>query len=86
MRVVTERMKGRRVDTLDGIKIFADDGWAQILPDPAEPVVHVFAEGRTEKDARRLEDEFSALVEGIIADGGDDGGRPPGASKPSSGG
>ncbi len=72
MRVVTERMKGRRVDTLDGIKVFADDGWAQILPDPAEPVVHVFSEGKTEKDARRLEDEFSALVEAVIGNGAEE--------------
>ncbi len=71
MRVVSERMKGRRVDTLDGIKVFSEEGWAQILPDPAEPVVHVFAEGRTEHDARRLEDEFSVLVEAIISDGDD---------------
>jgi mannose-1-phosphate guanylyltransferase / phosphomannomutase len=71
MRVLTERMKGRKVDTLDGIKVFDDGGWAQVLPDPAEPIVHVFAEGKTAADGVRLEDEFIALVEGIIA--ADDG-------------
>jgi mannose-1-phosphate guanylyltransferase/phosphomannomutase len=67
MRVLTERMKGRRVDMLDGIKIWEDGGWAQVLPDPAEPVVHVYAEGDTPADAERLGNEYSALVEEIIA-------------------
>ncbi len=71
MRVLSERMKGRKTDTLDGIKVFDDGGWAQVLPDPAEPVVHVYVEGETEKETRRLEKEFSGLVEEIIA--ADDG-------------
>jgi mannose-1-phosphate guanylyltransferase/phosphomannomutase len=75
MRVLTERMKGRRVDTLDGLKIFTDDGWAQILPDPGEPVVHVYAEAPTEEGAKALEEEFSSLVEGIIASDSDEAGQ-----------
>ena len=73
MRVLSERMKGREVDLLDGIKVFEERGWAQVLPDPSEPLVHVYAEGETHEDAARLEDEFTALVEQIIsaADGGD---------------
>ena len=67
MRVLTERMKGKDVDLLDGIKVFEDRGWAQVLPDPAEPLVHVFAESRTAEDAASLEDEFTELVEEIIA-------------------
>jgi mannose-1-phosphate guanylyltransferase / phosphomannomutase len=66
MRVLTERMKGRKVDTLDGLKVFTDTGWAQVLPDPAEPLVHVFAEGKTEEEATRLQDEFASLVEAVI--------------------
>jgi mannose-1-phosphate guanylyltransferase / phosphomannomutase len=66
MRVLSERMKGRDVETLDGIRIRDERGWAQVLPDPAEPVVHVFAEGRTEDEARRLEAEVAQLVEAII--------------------
>jgi mannose-1-phosphate guanylyltransferase / phosphomannomutase len=67
MRVVTERFKGKKVDTLDGIKVFEERGWAQILPDPDEPLVHVYAEGKTAEDAASLEDEFLALVEEVVA-------------------
>jgi mannose-1-phosphate guanylyltransferase/phosphomannomutase len=68
MRVLTERTKERETDTLDGLKVFVDGGWAQVLPDSAEPVVHVYAEGKTEDDTRRLEEEFTLLVESIIQD------------------
>jgi mannose-1-phosphate guanylyltransferase / phosphomannomutase len=67
MRVLTERMKGKKVDTLDGIKVFEERGWAQVLPDPDEPLVHVYAEGKTPDDAAALEDEFLQLVEEIVA-------------------
>jgi len=67
MRVVTERMKGRNVDVSDGIKVFEERGWAQVLPDPDEPLVHVYAEGRTEADGEALETEFLGLVEEVVA-------------------
>jgi mannose-1-phosphate guanylyltransferase/phosphomannomutase len=75
MRVLTERMKGREVDLLDGIKVFGDGGWAQVLPDPDEPVVHVYAEAETEEAAAKLGESFVALVEEAIASG-DDAGKP----------
>ena len=45
MRVLTERLKGRDLDLLDGIKVSDRRGWAQVLPDPDEPLVHIYAEG-----------------------------------------
>jgi mannose-1-phosphate guanylyltransferase/phosphomannomutase len=71
MRVVTERVKGKRVETLDGIKVFEERGWAQVLPDPDEPVVHVYAEGTTAADAASLEEDFLALVEEVVAADGE---------------
>jgi mannose-1-phosphate guanylyltransferase/phosphomannomutase len=74
MRLLTERMKGKKVDTLDGIKVFEKRGWAQVLPDPDEPLVHVYAEGKTADDAASLEEEFLALVEEIVGADGDGSG------------
>jgi mannose-1-phosphate guanylyltransferase/phosphomannomutase len=71
MRVLTERMKGKKVETLDGIKVFEKRGWAQVLPDPDEPLVHVYAEGKTPADGESLEAEFLALVEEVIGADGD---------------
>ncbi|MEO8290217.1 MAG: sugar phosphate nucleotidyltransferase [Gaiellaceae bacterium] len=73
MRVLTERMKGKKVDTLDGIKVFEKRGWAQVLPDPDEPLVHVYAEGNSPEDAASLEAEFMQLVEEVVASDDGDG-------------
>jgi mannose-1-phosphate guanylyltransferase/phosphomannomutase len=67
MRVLTERTKEKRTDLLDGIKIFEEHGWAQVVPDANEPLIHVYAEGDTNEEAERLERELRALVEDVIA-------------------
>jgi mannose-1-phosphate guanylyltransferase/phosphomannomutase len=67
MRVLNERMQGREVDLLDGIKIFDERGWVQVLPDPDEPLVHIYAEGETPQVSAELEQELRDLVEEIMA-------------------
>ena len=49
MRVLNEQLATRRLDLMDGIKVYDDRGWVQVLPDPDEPVVHLYAEGETEE-------------------------------------
>jgi mannose-1-phosphate guanylyltransferase / phosphomannomutase len=66
MRVLTERLRDRELNLLDGIKVFDERGWAQVLPDPDEPIVHIYAEGQTEEDSKALEAEYRGLVEGIM--------------------
>jgi mannose-1-phosphate guanylyltransferase/phosphomannomutase len=66
MRVLSERLKGRDLDLLDGIKVSDRRGWAQVLPDPDEPLVHIYAEGRDEQASNELESEFRALVEEVL--------------------
>jgi mannose-1-phosphate guanylyltransferase/phosphomannomutase len=66
MRVLNERLQGRQVDLLDGIKVFDDRGWAQVLPDADEPLLHLYAEGLTSDDSEALEAELQAMVEDIM--------------------
>jgi mannose-1-phosphate guanylyltransferase/phosphomannomutase len=65
MRVLNERFAGRNVDLTDGIKVFEDRGWAQVLPDPDEPVIHLYAEGDTTEASEELAAELRAIVEEI---------------------
>ena len=67
MRILTERTKGKKVETLDGIKVYESEGWVQVLPDPDEPVLHLYAEGGSEADTARLEEQFLSLVEEAVA-------------------
>src|SRR5690242_12629170 len=66
MRLLTERLRDRNVDLLDGIKVFDERGWAQLLPDPDEPLVHIYAEGATDEASAELEAELRGMVEGIM--------------------
>jgi len=66
MRMVTERLKDRDVDLTDGIKVFDERGWAQVLADPDEPLVHVYAEGRSAGESAELEGELRSLIEEVL--------------------
>ena len=66
MRVLNERFANANVDLLDGIKVFDERGWAQVLPDPDEPLVHIYAEGETPELSTELEEEFRLLVGEVI--------------------
>jgi len=66
MRVLSERLRDRELDLTDGIKVFEKRGWAQVLPDPDEPFVHIYAEGRTLEESEALEQELHGLVEEIM--------------------
>ena len=44
MRTLVERSQGRELVLVDGVKVIEDDGWALVLPDPEEPLTHVWAE------------------------------------------
>jgi mannose-1-phosphate guanylyltransferase/phosphomannomutase len=66
MRVLTERLKGFELDLTDGIKTFDDRGWAEVLPDPDEPLIHIYAEGATEEVSADLEAELHQLVEEVM--------------------
>lgn len=62
MRTVAERSKDRELVLVDGVKILHDDGWALVLPDPEEPLTHVWAEGPTEREARSLAQEYARRI------------------------
>jgi len=65
MRVLNERLSGRELDLTDGIKVFSHRGWAQVLPDPDEPLIHLYAEGETTEASGELASELREIVEEI---------------------
>jgi mannose-1-phosphate guanylyltransferase/phosphomannomutase len=67
MRQMIEATKGLEVDSTDGIKVFEDGGWAQVIPDPDEPVFHIYAEGATREESRALEAKYRAMLDGFVA-------------------
>jgi mannose-1-phosphate guanylyltransferase/phosphomannomutase len=66
MRLLNERFADRDVDVTDGIKVMDERGWVQVLPDPDEPIVHIYAEGDSEEGSLELEREIREVVEAIV--------------------
>ena len=57
-----------RTDTTDGIKVIFPDGrWVLVIPDPAQAVTHLWAEGIDTADSARLLETWGAMVTGVIS-------------------
>ena len=68
MRTMMERHLKDRVDLTDGVKVFVDDGWVLVAPDPDRPEYYVIASTTDAAHAGRLVDEYSALVRGVVSE------------------
>src|SRR5215470_16802728 len=65
MRTVVEAAGDRVIDTTDGVRVVepGDAGWVLVLPDPADAVTHLWAEGADADAAQTLLDEWAAVAE-----------------------
>jgi mannose-1-phosphate guanylyltransferase / phosphomannomutase len=64
MRTVVEAAGSREIDTTDGVRVIEPDGgWVLVLPDPAEAVTHLWAEGADADAAQDLLDQWAAVAE-----------------------
>ncbi len=66
MRKIIEETKNERMELLEGVKLFfSPQRWILIMPDPAEPVLHIAAEAEDQESAlalvRHYEDRIVAL-------------------------
>jgi mannose-1-phosphate guanylyltransferase/phosphomannomutase len=63
MRAVVEAAGDRIIDTTDGVRVVEPDGrWALVLPDPTEPVTHVWTEAADDAAASALMDRWVTVV------------------------
>jgi len=58
MRTLVERLGDRELLLVDGVKVADGDGWVLVLPDPEEPMMHVWAEGTSEAGARARAQQY----------------------------
>lgn len=66
MRSLVEHTKDREMVLVDGVKVMHDGGWALAVPDPEEPVTHVWAEAGSDTDARRLAQEYGRRIRQML--------------------
>ena len=65
IRSIMQENSSDTMETLEGVKIFKDDGWVLVLPDAERPVCKVISEGFTEEFAQELTDKFSKRIKDI---------------------
>jgi mannose-1-phosphate guanylyltransferase/phosphomannomutase len=64
MRTVMEAAGEHEIDTTDGVRVVERDrGWVLVLPDLADAVTHLWAEGNDADTAQLLLDEWASVVE-----------------------
>ncbi len=66
MRTLVEMSKDRDVQLIDGVKVRHDDGWALALPDPEEPITHIWSEGATDAAAKALATEYARRIRQLL--------------------
>lgn len=58
MRTLVEMSSNRNLEMIDGVKVIHDDGWMLALPDPEEPLTHIWTEAPSQAEARALAQEY----------------------------
>jgi mannose-1-phosphate guanylyltransferase / phosphomannomutase len=66
MRTLVEEYKDRELLLVDGIKIVSEEGWVLVLPDPEDPVTHVWAEGDSDREASTRAQEESRRIRQML--------------------
>jgi mannose-1-phosphate guanylyltransferase/phosphomannomutase len=66
MRTTMEQAQDKELVLVDGIKVLHADGWALVLPDPEEPLTHVWAEGGSDGGARALAQEYVGRIRAAL--------------------
>ena len=65
MRSLME-MSSRDVELVDGVKVRHANGWMLALPDPEDPVTHIWAEAGTDAEARQLAQEYARRIRQLL--------------------
>jgi mannose-1-phosphate guanylyltransferase/phosphomannomutase len=66
MRTLVEQLGDRPLVLVDGVKVIEDDGWVLALPDPEEPVTHVWAEGPSTVRARAMAQQYAVRLRQLL--------------------
>jgi mannose-1-phosphate guanylyltransferase/phosphomannomutase len=66
MRTLVERSSERDLVLVDGVKVRHGEGWVLALPDPEEPVTHIWAEGPSEAAAAELAQEYTRRIRQMV--------------------
>jgi len=60
-------VKADRIETIDGVKLWYDDGsWILIRPSGTEPIFRLYAESSTQEKADHMVERHKEIVASIV--------------------
>lgn len=65
MRTLIDETRTKKVELIDGIKVYHETGWALVLPDSEEPLFHIYSEASTPDEAEALREVYTARINEI---------------------
>lgn len=65
IRKLIQENSGSRVETLEGVKVYSDNGWVLVLPDAEKPMCSVIGEGVSTEFAEELTNIYARKVREI---------------------
>lgn len=69
MRNLVESLRGRKLELVDGVKVWEDNWWALVVPDPNQPLTHVIAEAESGREARALTQNYLRMIRQSVREG-----------------
>ena len=66
MRTIINEQNGNKIELLDGIKLYSNQGWVLIMPDADKPIFRIISESNSNIESETLCDKYYSLVERII--------------------
>jgi len=65
IRQIIEEKSDGTIETLEGVKIFQDEGWVLVLPDAEQPICRVISEGYSAEFAEELSNIYVEKIKQI---------------------
>lgn len=66
MKTIINEQKGKKLELLDGIKLYSNQGWVLIVPDADKPIFKIISESNSNIESEALCDKYYDLLERII--------------------
>ncbi|NNK29055.1 MAG: phosphoglucosamine mutase, partial [Flavobacteriaceae bacterium] len=65
LSTMTERYKDEDINTIDGVKIDFPDNWVHLRKSNTEPIIRIYTEAKSQKEADGLADRFIGEIKQI---------------------
>ena len=66
METIANKYTGYEVNTIDGVKVDFDNGWVHLRPSNTEPIIRIYAEGKTENYADNIATKIISDIREIL--------------------